>query len=158
MDRCWSCWVGREEMCSSPLQAASWLPTPAAQKGSSRGSARGRSRGSPRGATYCSYGRGACPGKGDCSNASIAFVSENVKNWICSWIAVSFVWVRWKIALNHISASPQFRPKRSKTRPQHKPAETQSCSDLSAAATGDSQSSLLQPCAAPLENQAAECS
>lgn len=100
----------------------------------------------------CSYGRGACFGKGWWCNASIAFASEKVKNWICSWIAVavSFVWVEWKIALSRISASPQFKPRRSKTRPQCNLAQTQSCSELSPAASRDGRSSPQQPCASPV--------
>lgn len=67
-------------------------------------------------------------GRGGC-NACIAFASGKVKNWMCSWIvfAASLVWVEWKIALSHISAFPQFKPRKYKTRPQCDLTQTQSC-------------------------------
>lgn len=51
--RCWSRWVGWEEVCSPTLEAV-WPPTLAVQEG---GNAAGKS-------PHCSYGRWPCLGQG----------------------------------------------------------------------------------------------
>lgn len=106
--RCWSCWVGWEEVCSPTLEAIGY-PYPDCPGGRD---AAGKS-------PHCSYGRWPCLREGGGITPQLPLSQKKWQIEFTTGEWFQYPLYSWRDrALRHISASSRFKPRRSKTQPQ----------------------------------------